>query len=35
MGVAITLHQTLAARNPQTDYARQLLIASEGFKRAG
>ncbi len=24
---------TLAARNPQTDYARQLLTASEGFRR--
>ena len=26
---------TLAARNPQTDYARQLLTASEGFRRVG
>jgi peptide/nickel transport system ATP-binding protein len=27
--------ETLAARKPQTDYARQLLAASEGFRRAG
>ncbi|PZU94654.1 MAG: ABC transporter ATP-binding protein [Chelatococcus sp.] len=26
---------TLAARSPKTDYARQLLTASEGFRRAG
>ncbi|KQU54313.1 ABC transporter [Bosea sp. Leaf344] len=34
-GVEEMTAQTLAARNPQTDYARQLLVASEGFKRAG
>ena len=27
--------EALAARKPQTDYARQLLTASEGFRRAG
>jgi peptide/nickel transport system ATP-binding protein len=25
--------ETLAARSPQTTYAQQLLIASEGFRR--
>jgi len=32
-GVEEMTAQTLAARNPQTDYARQLLTASEGFRR--
>ena len=34
-GVEEMSAETLAARTPQTDYARQLLIASEGFRRAG
>ncbi len=34
-GVEEMTAATLAARDPQTDYARQLLTASEGFKRAG
>ncbi len=32
-GVEEMTAQTLAARSPQTDYARQLLTASEGFRR--
>ena len=34
-GVEEMTAQTLASRNPKTEYARQLLVASEGFKRAG
>ena len=34
-GVEEMTAATLAARTPQTDYARQLLTASEGFRRAG
>ena len=34
-GVEEMSAETLAARTPRTDYARQLLIASEGFRRAG
>lgn len=34
-GVEEMTAQTLAARKPKTDYARQLLTASEGFRRAG
>jgi peptide/nickel transport system ATP-binding protein len=34
-GVEEMSAETLAARTPQTDYARQLLSASEGFRRAG
>jgi peptide/nickel transport system ATP-binding protein len=34
-GVEEMTAATLASRAPQTDYARQLLTASEGFKRAG
>lgn len=34
-GVEEMSAETLASRTPQTDYARQLIIASEGFKRAG
>ncbi|MGW9329547.1 ABC transporter ATP-binding protein [Bosea sp. NPDC055594] len=34
-GVEEMSAEMLAARTPQTDYARQLLIASEGFRRAG
>ncbi|KPH81877.1 ABC transporter ATP-binding protein [Bosea vaviloviae] len=34
-GVEEMTAATLAARSPQTDYARQLLTASEGFRRVG
>jgi peptide/nickel transport system ATP-binding protein len=34
-GVEEMTSATLASRSPRTDYARQLITASEGFRRAG